>query len=314
MNDIKISLIGSGNIGGNLAYLASLKGLATKIVMLDINANVAKGKALDISQALPIDWSNVSITGTSNYADIEGSDVIIITAGVPRKPGMSREDLIQTNADVMKVVAQNIKSYAPKAFVVVVTNPLDAMAWVVKEVTGFSRKMVVGMAGILDSVRLRVLLAKELKVSAESINALVLGSHGDSMVPLLRYSTVAGIPISEFIKFGMITAEKIKEIVEKTRNGGAEVVNLLQTSAYYAPAASAMQIVSAYLHNKHLILPCSTFLDGEYGAKNVYCGVPVVIGNTGVEKILEIDLNAEESSMFNKSVALSMDLLKSVKI
>ncbi len=300
----KIALVGAGQIGGTLALLAGQKELGD-IILLDIPdaEGVAKGKALDIAQLTPVAKYDAGYSGTSNYADIKGADVVIVTAGVPRKPGMSRDDLVGINAKVMKAVGAGIKANAPDAFVIVITNPLDAMVGLMREVTGFKPNKVVGMAGVLDSARFRLFLAEEFNVSVEDVSAFVLGGHGDTMVPLVRYSTVAGIPLPDLVKMGWTTQEKLDKIVQRTRDGGAEIVNLLKTgSAFYAPAASAIQMAESYLKDKKRLLPCAAQLNGEYGVKGLYVGVPVVIGAGGVERIVEISLTAEEKAMFDKSV------------
>lgn len=310
----KIALIGGGNIGGTLAHLISIKELGDS-VLFDISEGLPQGKVLDIQQALAIEGSNTKLKGTNDYKDIEGSDVIIITAGIPRKPGMSRDDLITVNAGVMKNVGEGIKKYAPDAFVIVVTNPLDAMVYVLQKVSGLSPKKVVGMAGVLDSARFSHFLAEEFKVSVENVNTFVLGGHGDSMVPLVRYSTVSGIPVPDLIKMGWSTKQRIDEIVERTRNGGGEIINLLKTgSAYYAPATSALEMAESYLKDKRKILPCAAYLNGEYGYKALYVGVPAIIGSNGVEKIVEIDLNDDEKAAFNTSVDSVKKLVNSIVI
>ena len=300
----KIALVGAGQIGGTLALLAGQKELGD-IILLDIPdaEGVAKGKALDIAQLTPVAKYDAGYSGTSNYADIKGADVVIVTAGVPRKPGMSRDDLVGINAKVIKAVGAGIKANAPDAFVIVITNPLDAMVGLMREVTGFKPNKVVGMAGVLDSARFRMFLAEEFKVSVEDVTAFVLGGHGDTMVPLVRYSTVAGIPLPDLVKMGWTTQDKLDKIVQRTRDGGAEIVNLLKTgSAFYAPAASAIQMAESYLKDKKRLLPCAAQLNGEYGVNGLYVGVPVVIGAGGVEKIVEISLTSEEQAMFDKSV------------
>ncbi len=300
----KIALIGAGQIGGTLALLAGMKELGD-IVVLDIPdaEGLAKGKALDIAQAGPVEGYDASYKGTASYADIRGADVCIVTAGVPRKPGMSRDDLVGINAKVIAAVGKGIKENAPNAFVIVITNPLDAMVGAMKEVTGFKPNMVVGMAGVLDSARFRHFLADEFKVSVEDVSAFVLGGHGDTMVPLVRYSTVAGIPLPDLVKMGWTTKEKLDAIVKRTRDGGAEIVNLLKTgSAFYAPAASAIAMAESFLKDKKRLLPCAAYLTGEYGVNGLYVGVPVVIGAGGVERIVEITLDAEEKKMFEHSV------------
>jgi malate dehydrogenase len=310
----KIALIGAGNIGGTLAHLIGLKELAD-VVLFDVNEGLPQGKALDLSQSAPVEGFDCNLKGTNDYKDIEGSDVVIVTAGVPRKPGMSRDDLLNINTNIISTVAEGIKKYAPNAFVIVITNPLDAMVWVMREKTGFDSKKVVGMAGVLDSARFRHFLAEEFNVSVEDVTAFVLGGHGDTMVPLVRYSTVAGIPLPDLVKMGWTTTEKLEKIVQRTRDGGAEVVNLLKTgSAFYAPASAAVQMAESYLKDKKRVLPCAAQLNGEYGLKNIYVGVPVIIGKNGVEKIVEIELNAAEQEMLNKSVAAVKSLIDAIKL
>jgi malate dehydrogenase len=309
----KIALIGGGNIGGTLAHLISIKELGD-VVIFDIAEGIPQGKALDISQASSIEGSDVSIIGTNDYKDIEGSDVVIITAGLARKPGMSRDDLVNINTQIMKSVAAGVKKFCPNAFVIVITNPLDAMVYVMLKESGLSHKKVVGMAGVLDSARFTYFLAEEFKVSIENINAFVLGGHGDSMVPLARYSTVSGIPVPDLIKMKWSTEERIKAIIDRTRNGGGEIVSLLKTgSAYYAPATSAIEMAESYLKDKRKILPCAAYLTGEYGYKDIYVGVPVIIGAAGVEKIVEIDLNPQEKAEFAISVDGVKKLIESMK-
>jgi malate dehydrogenase len=298
----KIALIGAGMIGGTLAHLIGLKELGD-VVLFDIVEGVPGGKGLDIGQAGAIEGFDMSLKPTNAYADIAGADVIIITAGVPRKPGMSRDDLLGINIKVMDQAGAGIKKYAPNAFVIVVTNPLDAMVWALQKACGLPRQRVVGMAGILDTGRFRKFLADEMKVSVEDVSALVLGGHGDDMVPIARYSTVAGIPLPDLVRMGWLSQQNLDAIIERTRKGGGEIVNLLKTgSAFYAPASSAIQMAESYLKDKRRVLPCAAFLNGEYGVKGMYVGVPVVIGANGVEKIIEIDLNAAERQMFVKSV------------
>ena len=298
----KIALIGSGMIGGTLAHLIGLKELGD-VVMFDIAEGMPQGKALDIAQSAPVEGTDGRFQGVNDYAGIEGADVCIVTAGVPRKPGMSRDDLIGVNLKVMEQVGAGIKKYAPNAFVICITNPLDAMVWALQKFSGLPKTHVVGMAGILDSARFRHFLADEFKVSVEDVTAFVLGGHGDTMVPLPRYSTVAGIPLPDLIKMGWTTKEKLDQIVQRTRDGGAEIVGLLKTgSAFYAPAASGVQMAEAYLKDKKRVLPCAAHLSGQYGIKNLYVGVPTVIGAGGVERIIEIDLNKAEQKMFDKSV------------
>ncbi len=310
----KIALVGSGNIGGTLAHLIGLKELGD-VVLFDISEGIPQGKSLDIAQSSPIESFNVKLTGTQDYKDIEDSDVVIVTAGVARKPGMSRDDLVGINVKVITSVAEGIKAHAPNAFVIVITNPLDAMVSVMQKVTGFAPNKVVGMAGVLDSARFRLFLAEEFNVSVEDVTAFVLGGHGDTMVPLVRYSAVAGIPVPDLIKMGLSTDEKIASIVQRTRDGGAEIVGLLKTgSAYYAPASAAIAMAESYLRDKRRILPCAAYLSGEYGINGLYVGVPVVIGAKGVEKIIEINLTPEEKESFNKSVAAVKGLMESIKI
>ncbi len=300
----KIALVGAGQIGGTLALLAGLKELGD-IIMLDIPdaEGVAKGKALDIAEASPVEGFDAGYSGTSNYADIAGADVVIVTAGVPRKPGMSRDDLVGINAKVIKAVGEGIKANAPDAFVIVITNPLDAMVGLMQKVTGLPANKVVGMAGVLDSARFRWFLAEEFKVSVEDVTAFVLGGHGDTMVPLVRYSTVAGIPLPDLVKMGWTTQERLDKIVQRTRDGGAEIVGLLKTgSAFYAPAASAIQMAESYLKDKKRVLPCAAQLTGQYGLNDLYVGVPVIIGAGGVEKVIEIEMTEDETKMFMNSV------------
>lgn len=305
----KIALIGAGQIGGTLALLAGQKQLGD-IVLIDIADGTAKGKALDLAQLTPVAGFDAAYTGGSDYALIEGADVVIVTAGVPRKPGMSRDDLIGINKGVMKAAGEQIKKYAPNAFVIVITNPLDVMVGVMQEVTGFDPHKVVGMAGVLDSARFRYFLAQEFGVSVEDVTAFVLGGHGDTMVPLVRYSTVAGIPLPDLIKMGWSTQDKLDAIVTRTANGGGEIVGLLGNgSAFYAPAISAITMAESYLHDKKRLLPCAAYLNGEYGVKGLYIGVPVVIGKNGVEKIVEIELNADEKALFDKSIKAVQDLV-----
>ncbi len=298
----KIALIGAGNIGGTLAHLAGLKNLGD-IVVLDVNQGTAQGKALDIEQSSVIENFDSYITGTDNYKDIEGADVVIVTAGIARKPSMSRDDLLATNTAIIKTVAEGIKEYAPKAFVIVITNPLDAMVYVMQKISNLPANKVVGMAGVLDSARFGLFLAREFNISVEDVNCFVLGGHGDTMVPLTRYSSVAGIPIPDLIEMGWTTKTKIDEIVQRTRDGGAEIVKLLGNgSAFYAPAASAILMAESYLFDKRKILPVAAQLNGEYGVKGLYIGVPAIIGKNGVEKIIEVKLNTQELTMFNRSV------------
>jgi malate dehydrogenase len=297
----KIALIGAGQIGGTLALLAGIKELGD-VVLFDIVDGIPQGKALDIVQGSSIEDYDASITGASDYSAIKGADVVIVTAGVPRKPGMSRDDLIGINTKVMGQVGAAIKENCPNAFVITITNPLDAMVYVMREATGFPSNRVVGMAGVLDGARFRYFLADEFKVSVEDVTAFVLGGHGDTMVPLIRYSTVAGIPLPDLIKMGWTTQERLDKIVQRTRDGGAEIVELLKTgSAFYAPASAAISMAEAYLRDKKRVLPCAALLNGEYGVKDLYVGVPAVIGAGGIERIVEIQLNADEKAMFDKS-------------
>lgn len=306
----KIALIGAGNIGGTLAHIIAKDNIAD-IVIFDLSKEKAEGKALDILQSASIDNSDVSIMGTDDYKDISNSDVIIVTAGIPRRPGMSRDDLVATNASVMKAVAQGIKKYSPDAFVIVVTNPLDAMVYVLQKESNLSPQKVVGMAGVLDSARFNTFLAEEFKVSVENVNSFVLGGHGDTMVPLVRYSTIAGIPVPDMVKMGWTSQEKIDAIVDRTRNGGGEIVSLLKTgSAFYAPAVSAMEMAKSYLYDKRKILPCAAYLNGEYGQNDIYVGTPVIIGKNGVEKVIEIEMNETEKAQFQKSIDSVKSLIK----
>ncbi len=309
----KIALIGGGNIGGTLAHLAGLKELGD-IVIFDIVSGLPQGKALDIAQSSPVDGFNANVSGATSYAKIKGADVVIVTAGIARKPGMSRDDLLGINTSVMKSVGEGIKKYAPGAFVICITNPLDAMVWALREASGLPHNRVVGMAGVLDSSRFRLFLAEEFNVSVEDVTAFVLGGHGDTMVPLPRYSTVAGIPLPDLIKMGWTTKKRLDEIIQRTRDGGAEIVSLLKTgSAFYAPAASAISMAEAYLRDKKRVLPCAAYLTGEYGVRDLYVGVPVVIGAKGVERIIEIELNAGEKKAFMKSVKSVKGLIYAVQ-
>lgn len=309
----KIALVGSGQIGGTLALLAGIKELGD-VVLFDIMDGIPQGKALDIAEAAPVEGFDAAYSGASDYSGIAGADVVIVTAGVPRKPGMSRDDLVGTNTKVMESVGAGIREHAPDAFVIVITNPLDAMVGVMREVTGFPAAKVVGMAGVLDSARFRHFLAEEFNVSVEDVTAFVLGGHGDSMVPSVRYSTVAGIPLPDLVKMGWTTQEKLDRIVQRTRDGGAEIVGLLKTgSAFYAPASSAIAMAESYLKDKKRVLPCAAQLTGQYGVDGLYIGVPVVIGAGGVERIVEIELSAEEKAMFDKSVEAVKTLNEVVK-
>jgi malate dehydrogenase len=298
----KIALIGAGQIGGTLAHLVGLKELGD-VVLFDIAEGIPQGKALDLAQSSPVDMFDAKLSGTNTYEAIEGADVVIVTAGVPRKPGMSRDDLIGINLKVMEQVGAGIKKYAPNAFVICITNPLDAMVWALQKSCGLPKNMVVGMAGVLDSARFRYFLADEFNVSVEDVTAFVLGGHGDTMVPLARYSTVAGIPLPDLVKMGWTTQERLDKIIQRTRDGGAEIVNLLKTgSAFYAPAASAIAMAESYLRDKKRVLPVAAHLNGEYGLKNIYVGVPVVIGAKGVERVVDIEMDKTERAMFDKSV------------
>ncbi|GGG46093.1 malate dehydrogenase [Chelatococcus composti] len=309
----KIALIGAGQIGGTLAHLVGLKELGD-VVLFDIAEGIPQGKGLDLAESSPVDGFDAAYKGTQSYADIEGADVIIVTAGVPRKPGMSRDDLLGINLKVMEAVGQGIKQYAPNAFVICITNPLDAMVWALQKASGLPKNKIVGMAGVLDSARFRYFLAEEFKVSVKDVTAFVLGGHGDDMVPLVRYSTVAGIPLPDLVKMGWTTQEKVDAIVERTRKGGGEIVNLLKTgSAFYAPAASAIAMAESYLKDKKRVLPCAAYLNGEYGVKDMFVGVPIVIGAGGVERIVEIELNDAEKAMFQKSVASVQGLVEACK-
>jgi malate dehydrogenase len=309
----KIALIGAGQIGGTLALLAGLKELGD-IVLFDVMEGVPQGKALDIAEASPVEGFDTRLSGTQGYAAIEGADVVIVTAGIPRKPGMSRDDLLTINLKVMEQVGAGISKYAANAFVICITNPLDAMVWALQKACGLPKHKVVGMAGVLDSSRFRYFLADEFNVSVEDVTAFVLGGHGDSMVPLVRYSTVAGVPLPDLVKMGWTTQGRLNEIVQRTRDGGAEIVNLLKTgSAFYAPAASAILMAESYLKDKRRILPCAAYLDGEYGVHDLYVGVPVVIGEKGVERIMEIELASEERAMFKKSVDAVKGLVDACK-
>ena len=308
----KIALIGAGQIGGTLALLAGVKQLGD-IVMVDVAEGVPQGKGLDIAQSAPVEGFDAKITGSNDYAAIKDADVVIVTAGIPRKPGMSRDDLIGINTGIVKTVGENIKKHAPDSFVIVITNPLDVMVEVMQRVTGFKSHKVVGMAGVLDSARFRHFLAEEFGVSVEDVTAFVLGGHGDTMVPLVRYSAVAGIPLPDLIKMGWSTQAKIDAIVKRTRDGGGEIVALLKTgSAFYAPAASAIAMAESFLLDKKRVFPCAAKLNGEYGVKGLYIGVPVVIGANGVEKIIEVQFTSDEKAMFDKSVDPVRGLVQSL--
>ena len=309
----KIALVGAGNIGGTLAHLAGLKELGD-IVLFDIVKGVPQGKALDIVESSPVAGFDVKCLGANSYRAIRGCDVVIVTAGIPRRPGMSRDDLISVNTGVMEAVGAGIKANCPKAFVICITNPLDAMVLVLKEASGLPHNKVVGMAGILDSARFRYFLAEEMDVSVRDVTAFVLGGHGDTMLPLARYSAVAGIPLPDLVKMGWITKERLGEIVQRTRDGGAEIVKLLKSgSAFYAPATAAIEMAEAYIKDQKRVLPCAAFLNGQYGVRGIYVGVPVLIGAKGVEKIVEISLSKGEMSEFQKSVAAVEDLVAIVR-
>ena len=309
----KISLIGAGQIGGTLAHLIAIKELGD-VILFDIAEGLAKGKALDIAQSSGVSGFNINIEGTSNYNDIKNSDVIIITAGVPRKPGMTRDDLLGTNLKIIKQVAQGIKKNSPNAFVICITNPLDIIVMALQKYSGLPKNKVVGMAGILDSSRFKYFLSKELKVKIEDIESLVLGGHGDTMVPMITNTTIKGLPIKKFIEEGKISQKIVDDIILRTRNGGAEIVKFLKTgSAFYAPAVSGIEIAESYLKNLKKILPCAAYLNGEYGFKDIYAGVPVIIGSNGVEKIVELKLNKDENLQFKKSVDSVQELLNAAK-
>jgi len=306
----KIALVGAGQIGGTLAHLIGLKQLGD-VVLFDVVEGVPQGKALDIAESSPVAGYDARFVGTNSYEAMEGADVCIVTAGVPRKPGMSRDDLLGINLKVMEQVGSGIKKYAPNAFVICITNPLDAMVWALQKSCGLPKPMVVGMAGVLDSARFRYFLADEFNVSVEDVTAFVLGGHGDSMVPLVRYSTVAGIPLPDLVKLGWTTQARLDEIVERTRNGGGEIVGLLKTgSAFYAPASSAIAMAESYLLDKKRVLPCAVHLNGEYGVRELYVGVPAVIGAKGVERVVEIEFNGAERGMFEKSALAVQSLVE----
>ncbi len=309
----KIALVGAGNIGGTLAHLAGLKDLGD-VILFDIMKGTPQGKALDLVESSPVEGFDSQMTGTNSYTGIKGADVVIVTAGIPRKPGMSRDDLIGINSNVMKQVGEGIKKYAPDAFVICITNPLDAMVWALQKHSGLSPKRVVGMAGVLDRARFRYFLAEEFNVSVEDVTAFVLGGHGDTMVPSIRYSTVAGIPLPDLVKMKWTTQKKLDAIVQRTRDGGGEIVGLLGNgSAFYAPASSAIAMAESYLKDKKRVLPCAAKLNGEYGVKGLYVGVPVVIGAKGIERIVEVKLEANEKRQFNRSVKSVEGLVEVVK-
>ena len=309
----KIALIGSGMIGGTLAHVAAREELGD-VVLFDIAEGLPQGKALDLAESTPVYGSSVDLKGTNAYEDIAGADVCIVTAGVPRKPGMSRDDLLGINLKVMKAVGEGIKAHAPNAFVICITNPLDAMVWALREFSGLPHNMVCGMAGVLDSARFRHFLADEFDVSMKDVTAFVLGGHGDTMVPSFRYSTVAGIPLPDLVQMGWTTQEKLDAIVQRTRDGGAEIVGLLKTgSAFYAPATSAIEMAESYLKDQKRVLPCAAYVDGAYGLNGFYVGVPTVIGAGGVERVVEISMNKDEQAMFDNSVKAVKGLVEACK-
>lgn len=309
----KIALIGAGQIGGTLAHLASLKELGD-VILFDIAEGTPQGKALDIAESGPVSGFDADLKGANDYADIAGADVCIVTAGVPRKPGMSRDDLLGINLKVMKAVGEGIAAHAPNAFVICITNPLDAMVWALREFSGLPNNMVCGMAGVLDSARFRHFLSLEFEVSMRDVTAFVLGGHGDTMVPLVRYSTVAGIPLPDLVKMGWTTQENLDAIVQRTRDGGAEIVGLLGNgSAFYAPAASGIEMAEAYLKDQKRVLPCAAYVDGAYGLDGFYVGVPTVIGAGGIERVVKIDLDGYEQAMFDKSVDAVKGLVSACK-
>ena len=309
----KIALVGSGQIGGTLAHLAGLKELGD-IVLFDIADGVPQGKGLDIAESSPVDGFDASYKGASSYEAIAGADVVIVTAGVPRKPGMSRDDLLGINLKVMEAVGTGIKQYAPKAFVICITNPLDAMVWALQKFSGLNPKKIVGMAGVLDSARFRYFLADEFKVSVKDVSAMTLGGHGDDMVPMVRYSNVGGVPLPDLVKMKWTTQERLDAIVERTRKGGGEIVNLLKTgSAFYAPAAAAIAMAESYLKDQKRVLPCAAYISNAYGVKDMFVGVPIVIGEKGVERIVKLRMKADEKEAFAKSVASVQSLIEACK-
>ena len=308
----KISLIGAGNIGGTLAHLLALKKLGN-ITLIDVVTGMPQGKALDLSQSSAVEGFTGSIEGTNDFSKMKGSDVIIINAGLPRKPGMSRDDLLEINGKIIKKIALDIKKYAPKAFVICITNPLDAMVYVLQKYSKLPKNMCVGMAGVLDSSRMKYFLSEALKVSVNDVETFVLGGHGDDMVPLINYTTIGGVPLTDFIKFKKFPYSKIEKIVDRTRMGGGEIVKLLKNgSAFYAPASSAIQMAEAFLLNQKKLLPCAAYINGQYGLKNMYMGVPTIIGNKGIEKIIEVKLTAKEKLMLKKSVKSVQGLVSAV--
>ena len=309
----KIALIGGGQIGGTLAHLAVLKELGD-VVLFDIVEGLPQGKCLDLAQSGPVEGFNAKLKGTNSYADIAGADVVIVTAGVPRKPGMSRDDLLGINLKVMSAVGEGLKAHAPNAMVICITNPLDAMVWALRQFSGLPHHKVIGMAGVLDSARFRHFLAEEMNVSVEDVTAFVLGGHGDSMVPMPRFSTVAGVPLPELVKMGWIKQERLDQIIQRTRDGGAEIVGLLKTgSAFYAPATSAIQMAESYLKDQKRVLPCAAYVDGAYGIKGLYVGVPTVIGEGGIERIVELDLTSDEKAALLKSANAVAGLIEACK-
>jgi malate dehydrogenase len=309
----KIALIGGGQIGGTLAHLAATKEMGD-IVLFDIMEGLPQGKALDLSQSGPVEGFDAKIKGTNSYTDIAGADVVIVTAGVPRKPGMSRDDLLGINLKVMSAVGEGIKAHAPDAFVICITNPLDAMVWALRQFSGLPHEKVVGMAGVLDSARFRHFLAEEMNVSVEDVSAFVLGGHGDTMVPMPRFSTVAGIALPELVKMGWIKQDRLDQITQRTRDGGAEIVGLLKTgSAFYAPATSAIAMAESYLKDKKRVLPCACYVDGPYGIKDLYVGMPAVIGENGIERIVELELTADERAALGKSADAVRGLIEACK-
>ncbi|MFN7710169.1 MAG: malate dehydrogenase [Holosporales bacterium] len=309
----KIALVGAGNIGGTLALLAGQKQLGD-VVLIDVMEGIPQGKGLDLAELSPVEGFDCAYQGGQDYALLQGADVVIVTAGIPRKPGMSRDDLLGVNAKIIRDVAHNIAKYCPKAFVIVVTNPLDVMVWLMREASGLPHHQVVGMAGVLDSARFRYFLAQEFQVSVEDVSAMVMGGHGDTMVPMVRYSTVGGVPLPDCVKMGWTTQQRIDAIVDRTRNGGGEIVALMKTgSAFYAPAASAIAMAESYLLDKKRILPCAVWLTGQYGIKDLYVGVPAVLGAKGVEKIVELELNDAERAMLEKSAAAVKELVAAVQ-
>jgi malate dehydrogenase len=309
----KIALIGGGQIGGTLAHLVAVKELGD-VVLFDIVEGLPQGKSLDLAQSGPIEGFDARLKGTNSYADIAGADVVIVTAGVPRKPGMSRDDLLGINLKVMAAVGDGIKQHAPNAFIICITNPLDAMVWALQRFSGVPHEKIIGMAGVLDSARFRHFLAEELNVSVEDVSAFVLGGHGDSMVPMPRFSTVAGIPLPELVKMGWISQDRLDQLVQRTRDGGAEIVGLLKTgSAFYAPATAAIEMAQSYLRDKRRVLPCAAYVNGPYGINDLYVGVPVVIGENGVEKIVELELTAEERNSLMKSADTVRGLIDACK-